>query len=297
MFKRRSDLPFCDDSAGRFLLATIAVMVFVTTLATASTLIIQGIMERWYRDVSGTLTVQVVPVPGDSPAKTQQRIDAVVTLLHKTPGVVSVQPLNQQQMAQLLEPWLGSTELAANLPVPHLIDVIPLTKRSINIATLLPLLKDITPDISLDDHKAWLANLANLGCRLERLVFSIMMIVAVTTAVVAMHTTRSGLVVHRSVIEILHLMGANDDYIALQFGHMSLIQCIRGGLFGMILAIIVLLMITGWLASHLEGNLLLTLSLRPAQMTIKLGILPIGVAWLAKVSARRTVHRTLARIS
>ncbi len=294
MFERRSDLPFDNDSASHFLPTIVAVMVFLATLATAGAMITHDILERWHRDVSGTLTVQVIPIASDSVTEIQRRVSAAVTLLQNTPGIAAARPLDQQQIAQLLEPWLGSVELIADLPVPRLIDVTLRSGVNVDIDLLSQRLAETVPGTSLDNHQVWLSKLVRLGRGLEMLALSVVIVVVATTSVAVVYATRSGLAIHYSVIEVLHLVGAHDDYVARQFAHASLIQGLHGGLLGLGLAAPILAGI-GWLAGHLEGGLLPALTLRPIQF-VELGILPVGIAWLTKVTARITVHRTLARI-
>ncbi len=289
MFKRRSDFP----SAGYLPLAIITVVVFLTTLATASTLILQGIIERWYHDVSGTWTIQVIPVLGDSPAETQQQIDSIMSFLTNTPGISVAQPLNPQQITQLLEPWLDSAELVSNIALPRLIDVVPHTDSLVDAENIILSLINLFPNIHLDDHKNWLNNIIQFGCNLDLFLISLLITIFTLIIIINVHVTRYKIATHRSVIEILHILGAKDDYIALQFAHESLMQGIHGGLLGLILALPVLILITGWLANPLEGDFWQTL--QPIQMAMKLIFLPIGVALLAKVTTRMTVYKTLAR--
>ncbi len=294
MFKRHSDLP----SAGYLLLVIVTVVVFFSTLATASTLILQGIIERWYHNVSGTWTIQVIPVLGDSPAETQRQMNSIMRFLESTPGISVVQPLSPQQITQLLEPWLDSTELVSNISLPRLIEVVPQNGGLLDSETIFVELSEIFPNVSLDDHKAWLTNIAYISCFLDLNLIALFSIMFVLVIVATFFVTKSKILMYRSIIEILYLLGAQDDYIAIQFAHASLMQGLHGGLLGLSLALPVLLLITGWLASHLEGDFWLTLTLQPAQMAMKLGIIPIGVAWLAwlaKVSARLTVYKVIAR--
>ncbi|KAF0118989.1 MAG: cell division transport system permease protein [Rhodospirillaceae bacterium] len=294
MFKRRSDLPFDNDATSHFLPTIVAVMVFLAVLATTGAMVIQDILERWHRDVSGTVTVQVGALASDSLAEVQQRVDAAITVLQNTPGIAAARPLDQREIADLLEPWLGSTELVADLPLPRLIDVTLRKGATVDMNALTQRLAETVPATSLNDHQVWLSKLVRLGRGLEVLALSVVAMVIATTAVAVAHATHSALAIHHSVIEVLHIVGAHDDYIARQFAHLSLIQGLRGGFWGLMLAVPVLGII-GWLASHLESGLLPAFVVRPFHL-VSLGLLPLGMAGLAQLTARITVHRTLARM-
>ncbi|MFN3076026.1 MAG: cell division protein FtsX [Alphaproteobacteria bacterium] len=297
MFGRHTDLPLGGDSNSRFLPGMIAVMVFLATIVMAGALTLGGILERWNRDVTGTMTVQVMPAQGEpsqANQETERRVAAAIGVLVETPGVVSARPLDLVQIGQLLEPWLGSTELLTDLPIPRLIDVTLRDGVSVNLDALSARLSSVAPGTSLDDHRVWLSKLVRLGRGLEVVAAIIVGMVVMATAATVIYATRTGLAVHRSVIEVLHLIGAQDDYIARQFAHSSLMLGLRGGLVGLALSLPVLVTIS-WLAGHLEGGMVPDLSLKPVHWLILVG-LPFVVAYLAMVTARLTVHRTLARM-
>jgi cell division protein FtsX len=107
------------------------------------------------------------------------------------------------------------------------------------------------PGATLDDHKLWLDNLLQLGERLEGAAYGVLMIVAMAAFVVVVFATRSSLVAHNRTIELLHIMGAEDSYIAHQFSRRAFYMGLIGGAIGLVAASIVLY-IVGTSASGLE---------------------------------------------
>src|SRR5262249_1790127 len=133
--------------------------------------------------------------------------------------------------------------------------------------------------------------------------------------------TRTGLAVHQPVIEILHLVGAQDRYIARQFQSQSFRVSLIGGVIGTLLAIVTMSSLT--LALNHEGTtfrtgmaseagkdlpavtdrvgsfLVESLSLG-AQLTpwhwVAMGVLPVAIALLAMLTARWTVLRSIHRV-
>lgn len=297
MFNRRSDLPLGSDANSRFLPGMVAVMVFLATISLAGAMSLQVVLERWNRDVSGTLTVQLMPAGGD-PAKadkeTGRRLNAVLEVLRTTPGVAAARPLDQQQIADLLEPWLGSADLLADLPVPRLIDVTIIPGATVNLDPLSTRLAEVAPGTSLDDHQVWLSKLVRLGHGLELLGMTVVLLVGMATAATVMYATRTGLAVHRPVIEVLHLIGAQDDYIARQFAHRSLLLGLRGGFIGMGMAVPVLGGVS-WLAARIDDRMMPDMTLGFLHW-MALGALPVAAGYLAMATARITVHRALARM-
>ncbi len=104
---------------------------------------------------------------------------------------------------------------------------------------------------------------------------------------------------HHNVIEILHILGAHDSYIARQFARQSLGLGMRGGLIGLAIAIVTLLVL-GHAADTAavfgpDLRLLPTMSLRPLQW-LSLILLPIAAAAISYFTALATVTRALTRM-
>ena len=76
-------------------------------------------------------------------------------MLHATPGIGKAEPLKREQMASLLEPWLGTGALSADLPVPAMIDV-TMSGGRIDVRGLAQRLRAAVPGVEVDDHAAWL---------------------------------------------------------------------------------------------------------------------------------------------
>jgi len=151
----------------------------------------------------------------------------------------------------------------------------------------------VVPGASVDDHKQWLAGLLRLidAVRLvAAIVLGLVVLAAVATVV---FVTRTGLDVHRRVIDIVHLVGATDGYIAGQFQANALTLGLLGGIGGLALAGLTLVVVAA-LLSGIDENLLPPLSLAPGQW-ILLAALPLIAALLAMLTARWTVLGSLRR--
>jgi cell division transport system permease protein len=295
MLSRRSDLPLKGDATGRFLPWLVAMMVFLAAVAMAGVFVINGVIGRWDHDVSGTLTVQVVPVAGEGgEALTDERVRAAVEVMRQIPGVQSVRALDKKQLLALLEPWLGSTDVVRDLPLPRLIDVSVDPDIRIDLADAADRLARTVPGASLDDHRVWLSRLIGLSRTIQWLAVAIVVLIGSVTSATVIYATRTGMAVHREVIEVLHLIGAHDDYIARQFADRAFSLGFAGGLLGLAMAVPVLTAI-GWTARRLEGGFLPSLSL-PLAGFIGIGLLPAAAAVVAMLTARFTVHGTLARL-
>jgi len=295
MLSRRSDLPLKGDATSRYLPWLVALMVFLSAVSVAGVFVIADVIGRWDHDVSGTLTVQVIPVGGEGgEAMTDERVRAAVEVVRPTPGVLAVRALDKKQTLALLEPWLGSTDVVQDLPLPRLIDVTIASSAGIDLVELGDRLAKAVPGASLDDHRIWLSRLINLSRTIQWLAVAVVLLIGFVTSTTVIYATRTGMSVHRDVIEVLHLIGAHDDYIARQFADRAFALGFNGGLLGLGLAVPTLTAI-GWAAKRMEGGFLPQLSLSLPGFIV-IGLLPAGAALLAMVTARATVHGTLARL-
>jgi cell division transport system permease protein len=291
MFRQRADLQLAADPAGRFLPSVMAVMVFLGTLSFAGAIVLDGAMQSWSRSIEGTLTVQV----GDMKSPdSRARVAVAVELLKATPGVADAVPLDKAAVDHLLEPWLGRESLAADLPIPALIDVRLVRDAEIDTAALGTRLAQAVPGARLDDHKPWLAHMVRFARTLQWLAIGIVALVGLATVALVVFATRAGLAVHSEVIEVLHLIGARDGYIAGQFQRHTLRLAAGGAIVGLLLVGAVLLLLAG-IAANLEAPLLPKLQFEARHWAMLAGIALAAVA-LATVTARITVMRTLKRM-
>lgn len=294
MIRAYRELPLAQDATNRFLPWTIGLMVFMGTLALAVTLILAAASGAWRSGLSGTLTVQVLPLASaGSEADLDRRAQKVIGLLRRTSGIATAEAVEKDRLLELLEPWLGPGLGAADLPLPRLIDVKLSGQPRVDIAALSATLQREAPGTTVDDHGVWLERLVAFARGLEGLALGVMALIVMAAVATVVFTTRTGLAVHREVIELLHLIGARDDYIAGQFQRQALRLAAKGGLTGFALAVATLVGIAR-LAEGVGDSLLPDLTLSPAQWGALL-IFPIAAMLIGVVTARVTVLRALGR--
>ncbi|MBY0431801.1 MAG: cell division protein [Rhodospirillales bacterium] len=297
MLGRHSDLPLKGDATSRFLPWLVALMVFLAAVAVAAVLVIHAMIERWDRDVSGTLTVQITPAAARTEAAeavTLERVAAAEKLLRETPGILSTRALERKQLVSLLEPWLGNAEILQGLPLPRLIDVTVAPGIRLDLDALSKSLSQAVPGASLDDHRVWLSRLIGLSRSIQWLALGALSMIGAITSLTVVYATLTGLAVHRPVIEVLHLIGATDTYIAGQFAARALSLGLKGGAAGLALAAPCLLAV-GWAARRVEGGFVPSLSLSPAGWAM-VALIPVMAALLAMLTARFTVLAALKRM-
>ncbi|MEX1147912.1 MAG: cell division protein [Sphingomonadales bacterium] len=293
-------VPFLSERAervsGSLLPWVIAVMVYLSTLALASALGLHGAVANWAGDLSRQLTVQVVAEDQDD---RDAQASAAETLLAATPGVAAVRRLGSDQLMELLEPWLGSANLGPgklgdDLPLPVLIDVTLETDRAVNIRALAAQIREVAPAATLDTNDQWLGRLHAVAAMVQGTALAIVALITLATVAIVIFGTHAGLAAHRSTIETLHIIRARDQMIAREFQRRFLGLGVKGGLIGLVFAVLTLFFGRNLLQS-LGGGIMDRVTVAPVDFVV-LALLPLGAGLIAMVTARLTVMRALAHM-
>ncbi|MGH6983501.1 MAG: cell division protein FtsX [Stellaceae bacterium] len=288
-------IPFGRDGSSRFLPALTLLMVFLAGLALAAVMDLERALARWNESLTGTLTVELPGMtgPGD------KSLDAALTVLHAAPGVKSATPIDRAATAKLIAPWLGTALSPADLELPRLIDVRLDPSRRTDLAALRVQLGNAAPGATLDDHQLWLDRLAHFARSAELTAIAILVLIGGVAVISVSFATRTGLAVHRDTIELLHLMGARDAYVARQFERQALRLALIGGVIGLVLAAAALLALSqATNAAAFLGDsvtLLPALHLRGWNWAV-LAMLPVVAGLVSMATARLTVLTTLRRL-
>ena len=301
----RNDLALARDPSTRFLPGLLAVLVYLAALAAVGGLTAQGFVSDWDRRLAGSLTIQIPPTlnTGDdaSRAASAERRDAVLRLLKVTPGIADARPIPEADSAALLEPWLGP-ELVRTLPLPLLVDVRLAQSQPLDRESLAERLENAAPGTTLDDHARWLADAQALARSVAVTGLVVIALVSMAAVLAVVFAVRTGLGVHRNEIEVLHLIGAPDRFIARQFQRHTGRLAAVGGVIGSILTIITVIALR-WTATDT------TAVTGPAGFatliaSIDFGLrdwlaviaLPVAATVIATLTARASVMLSLARL-
>ena len=292
LLSRRTDLPFEHDDSSRYLPWLTAFMVFLASLTLAGVFALSDLANTWDKGLSETLTVQLPA--GEDERTDERRAAAAIKILEAAEGVEEVTLLPPRQVRDLLKPWLGAAADASRLPLPQIIDV-EIDRDSIPaLATLTEQLRRAVPGAAVDDHGAWMSGFLRALRSAEAIGVLIFLLVGVATVGTIVFTTRAGLGVHREVIEVMHLTGAHDRYIAAQFAVRSMMLGLRGAAMGISSAAMVLIAL-GVLVEFQGFGVLPGVDLSLGAWIAVVLLLP-ATGLLAWLTARITVLRSLARM-
>jgi cell division transport system permease protein len=286
----RLDLPLRRDASARFLPWIIALMVYLAAMGGMGLIWLRDTVGRWDASLASALTLQ-------APAATDQpRLDMALAALRQTKGVLSVQLLQPDETAKLLQPLLGNDVAVANLPLPRLVDIKVDPHATIDYATLRSHLDSIVPGASLDNNQSWLGSVRDFALRVEGVITAGVVTVTVLIITIIIFTARIGLAIHGSVIELLHLLGAQDAYIARQFQVYALWLGLRGGVIGVVAAAVTVVILGP--AGHMLALPvpIATYGVFDWRVGLLLFVAFAAAGGVAMMTARITVLRQLARM-
>jgi cell division transport system permease protein len=279
----------------------VAAMAFLAALALAGWFGTAALSRHWQQGAGASLTVQVPQADDPSVRGNQSRLAAVIALLVGTPGVASTHALSDQELGDLLRPWLGHGAEHLAIPIPAVIAV-RLTDAAIDLTPLSRRLNDIAPGTMVEDHGIWIRRLAVLVHSLQACAALALLLVAGVAAMVIAVVTRAGLSTRREAIEIVHGLGATDRYIAGRFAARATMLAATGAAAGAFVALPILLTLAQMAAPFAgeaadRGTTLWdVLATLPAPLWLALPYLPVGAAAIGYVTAHGAVRQWLRRL-
>jgi cell division transport system permease protein len=241
--------------------------------------------------------VQVLPPEHGAPNPAlAQETAAALDVLRNTDGVVHADEISQEETLKLVEPWLGSGAVIADLPLPRLIDATLVPGARIDLAALTQRLKQAAPDSVLDDHSHWIARLKGVADAVIWSAYGILALIAIATASAIAFATRAGLEAHHDIVSLLHQMGARAGFIARAFEWHYLISALFAASVGGALAAAFFVAAGGLESVGIEPvPFLPPLSLQPAELGWLI-VVPLASAFIAWATARLSVLAALRRI-
>ncbi|MCF8474664.1 MAG: hypothetical protein K9G26_08210 [Emcibacter sp.] len=277
--------------ATRLLPYVMAVMVYLSALALMGGMVLHKGFGAWTDTLSNKLTVQITE---DDPEKRAAQVNEVTALLKATPGIVEVRRLDDQEIAQLLEPWLGAGNVTNDLPIPDILDVTMSQSLKVNLNAVQSMVAQISDNIHLDDHQQWLGRFLRLMDTVEYTALGILFLVVLATVCIVIFGTKASMAENRETIAIMHHLGAQDAMIARAYQDRFMKYGLKGGAFGLLLTYITLISLI-YLSRDLAAGLV-TIPEMPLQEGFILLIVPFFAALISMVTARITVMRDLGRM-
>lgn len=284
----KTDIPFARDDAHRFLPAIVAAMVAITALLLAVGLSFARSLDAQQRDVTGNVQVQI-----SAPEKERSKAtDEALAIIKTVQGVSDTVVLKQEQVADLLKPWLGDSEALEGIDLPVMIEL--KTREGFDAAALKKALNAKLKNVRVETPQKWLEQLARVLRLAQAALLLLSLCLIASLVALAVLIARTALRLHFKAVNLLHLFGATDDYILRQFQTHNAWMVGKGALIGSAVAAMLLL------AAHaVTGNMQ-----NPVLPQIAFGVghavlfilLPLFIGFVSYIATRLTVQGMLQRM-
>ena len=196
------------------LMFVVAVLCGLSCAAVLFALAANRATSDWGRQLHASATIQVRPKGGETSGEASAR---AAEALAGTPGVVEARALDRAAAAKLLEPWLGKDGVPDDLPIPELVTVDLDPAHPADAAALQGALAKAGVDASVDDHGRWLKDVDRAADAIRLVAYALAALMAAAAGAAIAFATRAGLAARRDMVQLLHLTGAEDRFIARLF--------------------------------------------------------------------------------
>ncbi|HVI32685.1 FtsX-like permease family protein [Phenylobacterium sp.] len=208
--------PFLPEAEARdgALIFVVAVLCFLACLTALGVLAADRAARGWSGQLVGEATVIVRARGGETPDAAAARATEV---LAGVAGVAEARALEPEKAYDLIRPWLGDVADLEDLPVPRLVAVTLDDEQPASGAALDRALKAQGLDAVVDDHSVWIDDIRRAAGVVRWAGAGVFLLIAGAAAAVVAFATRAGLAARKDVVEVLHLSGAEDAFIARLF--------------------------------------------------------------------------------
>ena len=176
----RYDLPLNKDEGTSFLRLLIALMSFLAAMALTGSFALDAMTQRWSSGLENKLTIEIPAEMKDgtlrAPADIQALARQVEAVLRNEPAVKSAEILDDADIQELVEPWLGKDAPLSDIPLPGLISVELNKSTPEDMKKLTNDIGIIDPEIVIDTHEAWLQSLLRMISSLRFAAFVVVTI-------------------------------------------------------------------------------------------------------------------------
>lgn len=289
MKTRETSLLPLEDAREAALFFVVGALCFLAALAALSAKSTYGAARAWTAEVEGEYTVSLSGADATA-------ADEAARLLAGVDGVASARAFSDSEINALLEPNFGKSGLPADLPVPRLIAVTGEAGTGDLGADIGSALHAAGYDAAVDTHAEWAGDVREMLSISRMAALIIVALLSATAVAVIAFATHAALLARRDIVDVLHIAGARDRFIAGLFERRFWLLGLRAGTVGALVALasVAVLIALGRSGAERTG-LLPQLSLDFPDLAV-LVITPVIAGLAARLAAGITVRRSLRSV-
>lgn len=289
MKPRENSLLPLEDAREAALFFVVGALCFLAALAALSAKSTYGAARAWTAEVEGEYTVSLSGADATA-------ADEAARLLAGLDGVITARAFSDAEINALLEPNFGKSGLPADLPVPRLIAVTGAADAKDLGARISTALHDAGHSAAVDAHAEWAGDVRHMLSISRIAALSIVALLSATAIAVIAFATHAALLARRDIVDVLHVAGAKDRFIAGLFERRFWLLGLRAGTVGALVALasVAILIALGRSGAERSG-LLPQLSLDFPDLAV-LVVTPVIAGLAARLAAGITVMRSLRSV-
>ncbi len=295
---RKNEIPTENEESSLFMYVFTSIYMYLFIVILAIVLAINSMVGNWKTDIMGAITVQIIPVEDENKRvdaeKTLEQQNKVLQFMENLSAVESVKALDRPTLEKLMTPWLGNKVDISSLPIPVLLDVKLKPDAELNYDEVTRGLKTVSANASIDNHRLWLNRLIKFAASLKAIAISILAMVTGICAFSIYYSARTSLGINFNTIEILHIIGARDDYIAGQYAATYAKIGFFAGVIGLMVAVPSIILV-GKIGISTGSGLINGASLSNADWVLIL-ITPLFSLLYSRITAYYTVRKSLEKL-
>ncbi|MDP1554082.1 MAG: cell division protein FtsX [Hyphomonas sp.] len=289
MKPRENSLLPLEDAREAALFFVVGALCFLAALAALSAKSTYGAARAWTAEVEGEYTVSLSGADATA-------ADEAARLLAGLKGVTSARAFSDAEINALLEPNFGKSGLPADLPVPRLIAVTGAADAEDLGPRISTALHGAGHYAAVDAHAEWAGDVRHMLSVSRIAALSIVALLSATAIAVIAFATHAALLARRDIVDVLHVAGAKDRFIAGLFERRFWLLGLRAGTVGALVALasVAILIALGRSGAERSG-LLPQLSLDFPDLAV-LVVTPVIAGLAARLAAGITVMRSLRSV-
>ncbi|MEQ8557957.1 MAG: FtsX-like permease family protein [Henriciella sp.] len=277
------------DAREAALFFVVAALCFLAVLATLTARGTYTAAQAWSAQVEGEMTVRL--------SDTDRRgADEAASLIRGLDGVTRADVLSHEEMERLLEPSFGPGGIPAGVPLPLLIAVETTPDSVTTAASVTNTLTSAGYTAVAESHSDYAAEARRALGTLRVAAIGVVVLLTATAIAVIAFATHAALLARKDIVDVLHLAGAEDRFIAQLFERRFWTLGLKAGAAGSVFALAVTaLIVFSAQSAGAQSQLLPQLSLDFWDFVI-LVVTPIAAGLAARTAAGGTVNHALKAV-
>ncbi len=295
---RQYDLPLHQDEGTGFLIVLVGLMAFLSTIVLSFSFTLNTVMDGWSEGLENKITLEIPAKIDEDTLRSSSEIKkiqaSIIEKMSQSDIIKTITPVEEKKLQTLVQSWLGQSTFIDDLPMPSLISIELHESSPEAVNAISTSLREIDKHTLIDTHETWLDDLLKLTRSMQSGIFAIVLVIALTTVAAIAGAMKSQIEIHRNDVELLHLMGARDQYITNQFVRHASILSLTGAFAGLVSALCIMALI-GFVFKDQDYGFLPKAAIHWGDISV-LCLLPLIICGISAGSARYTVMQVLQRM-